>query len=264
MESTKDIIGRMSKIQEVGEKECENCGAVYKLFETPRGIMGACKPCADENLKKKLNLPTIEEFRNSKERNFILSFERVSDDLKKATVSSYRPQNDFQLKAKQSAIKFVKGFNGIQSLAFSGNPGLGKSHLAYAVTKAIRDKKYKALYIKVTDLFDRIKSTYGHHSQVTEEQIFRMINDLDLLVLDDIGSEYVKANDSGHETWASDVLYKIFDLRLNKSVICTTNYSESELQQKYGNNGPRIISRMMNNATGIRLEGEDHRRQEAF
>lgn len=254
----------MSPFQDAGEKECENCGTVYKLFETPRGVMGACKPCADEQLKKDINLPTIEEFRKGKELNFILSFERVTDDLRKATVNSYKPIHESQLKAKQSAVQFVKCFNGNQSLAFSGTPGLGKSHLAYAITKAVRDKGYKTLYIKATDLLDHIKNTYSNHSNISDEQIFQMINDLDLLVLDDIGSEYVKANDFGHETWASDVLYKVFDMRLNRSSICTTNYSESDLTAKYGNNGPRIISRMMDGATGIRLEGEDHRRKERF
>src|SRR5699024_5379638 len=87
---------------------------------------------------------------------------------------------------------------------------------------------------------------------------------LDLLVLDDIGSEYVKANEYGHESWASDVLYKIFDMRLNKSIICSTNYSESMLTKKYGNNGQRIIDRMMDLYTAIRLEGERYRKKERF
>lgn len=88
-----------------------------------------------------------------------------------------------------------------------------------------------------------------------------MIDELDLLVLDDIGSEYVKANEYGHESWASDVLYKIFDMRLNKSVICSTNYSEKMLIEKYGNHGNRIIDRMMDLAKAIRLEGESYRRK---
>lgn len=262
MQQVKEFLKMTFK--EVGQKQCEKCGHVYKLYETPKGVLGACKPCADRELIEKYNLPTAEEYRRSKEMNFILSFERVTDDLKNVTVNSYQPKNETQLKAKQLAIKFVKEFDGNKSLTFAGTPGLGKSHLAYAISKALRTMGKKTLFIKVTDLFDRIKSTYNSHSNITEEQIFKMIEELDLLVLDDIGSEYVKGDEYGHESWASDVLYKVFDLRLNKSTICTTNYSESELIQKYGNNGPRIISRMMNNANGIRLEGDDYRRREAF
>lgn len=249
---------------EVGTEECNDCGNVYKLYETPRGILGGCKPCADSKLLKSLNLPTEEEYKAEKALNFILSLEKVTGDLDNASVKNYSPKHDTQLKAKQEAIKFVKEFDGTKSLTFSGSPGLGKSHLAYAITKGVRAKGKRALYIKVTDLFDRIKSTYNQNAKISEEQIFNLMEELDLLVLDDIGSEYVKGNDSGHETWASDVLYKIFDMRLGKSTICTTNYSESDLLKKYGNNGRRIISRMMNNSTGIRLEGEDHRRQGAF
>src|SRR5699024_531298 len=116
--------------------------------------------------------------------------------------------------------------------------------------------------MKVTDLFDYIKNTYKPESKITDLQIFNMIEALDLLVLDDIGSEYVKANEYGHESWASDVLYKIFDMRLNKSIICSTNYSETILTEKYGNNGQRIIDRMRDLSTEIRLEGESYLRKE--
>src|SRR5699024_771263 len=105
---------------------------------------------------------------------------------------------------------------------------------------------------------------YKPDSKINELQIFNMVNRLALLVLDDIGSEYVRAIDYGHESWASDVLYNIFDMRLNKSIIWSTNYSESILTEQYGNNGQRLIDRMMGLSTAIRLEGERYRRKERF
>lgn len=262
MRSVKDIT-KSFPIKEIGEKTCDRCGNVYKIYETPRGHSGACKHCADYSLLQSLNLPTIEDLEDIKLSNFILSFEEVTSDLEIASVNSYKPRHETQHKAKQIAVQFVKEFDKKRSLVLSGTPGLGKSHLAYAIVKALRAKEYKTLFIKSTKLLDRIKSTYGD-SDITEKQIFNMLEQLDLLAIDDIGSEYVKSKDDGYETWASDVLYKIFDMRIEKATICTTNYSESELQKKFGNNGPRIISRMLNKATGIRLEGEDFRRQEAF
>jgi len=244
--------------------ECEKCGRMYTLYDTSRGVIGACKHCADQQLLKELNVPTKKEREQRKERKFIAAFERVTDDIERATIESYVPKEETQTKAKEIAIQYVKSFDGIQSLLFSGDCGLGKSHLSFAITKALRQKGYKTLYMKVTDLFDYIKNTYKPESKITDLQIFNMINRLDLLVLDDIGSEYVKANEYGHESWASDVLYKIFDMRLNKSIICSTNYSETMLTEKYGNNGQRIIDRMMDLSTAIRLEGESYRRKERF
>lgn len=250
-------------MEQVGEEQCKECGRVYKLYKTPVGVAGGCKPCEDKKFKAKLNLPTVEDYRESKERNFILSFERVSTDLQKATVKSYKPVTDSQKEAKQAAIDFITQFDGKHSLALSGTPGLGKSHLAYAICKAIRKQGYKTLFIKSTDLLEKIRGTYSGNG-LAEEDIFNMIYNLDLLALDDIGSEYVKKDEQGHESWASDVLYKVMDLRLEKSTICTTNYTESELEAKYGKNGVRITDRMMDMAKGIRLIGDSYRKKERF
>src|SRR5690625_1465851 len=269
MQSLKDSMKEFMDSKEAGEEECEDCGNVYKLFTTPHGDMGACKPCEDKKFHDSLNLPTAAEYRNQKELGFILKFERITNDLSTATVNNYKPDPKFasQEKARKAAIEFITEYTGSESLVYSGVPGIGKSHLSYAINKAIRSKGYKTLFIKSTDLLDAIKETYNYHSNVTQDQIFKMINGLDLLVLDDLGGEYEKKdpNNQENETWASDVLYKVIDMRLGKSLITTTNYGESELIAKYGQvQGSRIVSRMMENATPIRVEGEDLRRKERF
>lgn len=265
MQSIKEFI----KSKRVGTESCSNCGREYILFATPYGNMGACKPCEDKKFIESLNLPTPEEYEQQKEMGFILKFERITNDLVDATVNSYKVDKKYpsQDKAKQAAVDFITQYDGTQSLVLSGVPGIGKSHLSYAINKAIRSKGYKTLFIKSTDLLDAIKETYNYHSTVTQDQIFKMINDLDLLVLDDLGGEYEKKdpNNQENETWASDVLYKVVDMRLGKSLITTTNYSESGIVDKYGQvQGNRILSRIMENATGIRVEGADLRRKDRF
>lgn len=263
MQSIKSNISRFFPLKEAGEKNCDVCGSVIKLYETPRGVTGACKECTDRALIHSLNLPKIEDLQNEKLSAFISNFEKVTSDIENATVRSYKGIHNTQLKAKQIVIDYINEFDGTRSLVLSGTPGLGKSHLAFATVKALRIKKQHALFIKSTHLLDQIKISYGN-SGISEEQIFNMLGELDLLAIDDLGSEYVKSNGDGSESWASDILYKIFDMRIEKATICTTNYAESELIKKYGNNGPRIISRMLNKAIGIRLDGEDFRRKEAF
>src|SRR5690625_4568103 len=263
MQSLKDSMKEFMDSKEAGEEECEHCGNVYKLFTTPHGDMGACKPCEDKKFHDSLNLPTAAEYRNQKELGFILKFERITNDLSTATVNNYKPDPKFesQENARKAAIEFITEYTGSESLVYSGVPGIGKSHLSYAINKAIRNKGYKTLFIKSTDLLDAIKQTYNYQSDVSDEMIYKMIDGLDLLVLDDVGGEYVKKDSNNEETWASDVLYKVIDMRLGKSLICTTNYAESELTEKYGNNGPRIVSRMLESAKGVRFEGEDQRRE---
>jgi len=255
-------------IEFVKREDCTVCnyGKVITI-RVDGELKSQCKYCEDRKLAKKLQLPTKEEYREQKKIGFSLNFERITDDLKDATVNSYKTDDKYptQKKAKQAAIEFITQYDGSQSLVLSGVPGIGKSHLSYAINKAIRHKGYKSLFIKSTDLLDAVKGTYNPHSNVTQDQIFKMIDGLDLLVLDDLGGEYEKKNDNENETWASDVIYKVVDMRLGKSLITTTNYSENELINKYGQvQGGRIVSRMMDNAVPIRLEGEDLRRRERF
>src|SRR5699024_11545050 len=153
-------------------------------------------------LLQELNVPTKEERERLKEKRFIATFERVTHDLKQATIDSYIPKEKSQSEAKKAAIKYVKTFDGVHSLLFSGDCGLGKSHLSFAITKKLRQQGYKTLYINVTDLFDFIKNTYKPESSINEMQIFKMIDELDLFVIDDIDSEYVKTNEYDYESWA--------------------------------------------------------------
>jgi len=250
----------------VGQDQCSIHDQTYNLIETPGGIVGTCPNCFKEKIDKENQEIVNKALENHKgwQIPYIDRFERVSSDLKDAKVNTYKPNHESQEQAKKLTIDYIKSFDKKKSLVLSGSPGLGKSHLAYAITKALRLRGYKTWFIKTTELLDLFKSTYQNGAQLTEDRIFELIRTIDLLVLDDVGSEYVKTNESGHETWASDILYKAFDLRLNQAIVCTTNYSEKELERKYGYNGERIISRMMENAKAIRLQGEDRRRKNRF
>src|SRR5699024_1273826 len=148
MESISSILETSFPFKKYDEAECENCGRIYTLYETSRGAVGACKHCVNQQLLNELNVPTKEEREKRKERKFIAAFEHVTDDLSSATIESYEPKEKSQTRAKKIATQYVASFDGIQSLLFSGDCGLGKSHLSFAITKALRQKGYKTLYIK--------------------------------------------------------------------------------------------------------------------
>lgn len=259
MKSIKDAL-EMSR-EAVGQEHCEKHNKDYSLFETLVGVSGGCPDCFKEQIAAEDREIVKKSIENKKDwqTSYINQFEHVSSDLKDARVSNYKPSNESQEQAKKASIDYVKTFDGERSLVLSGEPGLGKSHLAYSITKGLRQAGHKTLFIKSTELLDLIKSTYQNGASLTEERIFEVIKTIDLLGLDDIGSEYIKPTDSGIESWASDVLYKAIDSRLNKATVVTTNYAHQDLVKKYGNNGSRIISRMLDKADRIRLDGDDYR-----
>src|SRR5690625_5324690 len=59
---------------------------------------------------------------------------RVTDDLCRATIESYDPTEDSQIKAKKIATQYVESFDATHSLLCSGDCGLGRSHSSVAIT----------------------------------------------------------------------------------------------------------------------------------
>ena len=102
MEAIGTLLKKSLPFKECREKECEQCGNLYKLYETPKGVLGACKHCMEQQLLEELNVPTKEERERLKEKRFIATFERVTHDLKQATIDSYIPKETSQSGSKSS------------------------------------------------------------------------------------------------------------------------------------------------------------------
>lgn len=142
----------------------------------------------------------------------------------------------------------------MKSILFRGSYGTGKSHLAYAIAKAIKNKGYKVAYMQIPDLMDRIKATYNNQSYQTFDELKMQLINLDLLVLDDIG-----VSNSDHDLGK---LYTIVNNRQNKNNIFTTNFKESELNQNV--HWHRINSRMKKGSRKVNVIGDDYRERDAW
>ncbi len=235
--------------------ECEYGTRITVVVDGQESIR--CKYCDDKKLAQQLDFPTTKT--ESDKRKIIARsqhFTRIPEDIKDVKLNDYVAETKEQKQARQLAIDFITDFDKEKSLVLSGDPGIGKSHIAVSITSAL-SKDYSTLFLKSTSLLDLIKDSYNgaNHSEL---DVLNICADVDLLVIDDLGAEYSKEGES--ESWASDIIYKVIDSRLGKSLIITTNYSESLLEKKYGFNGKRITSRMSDNADKIRIVGNDRRK----
>lgn len=208
-------------VEEERNLKCERCGNTYDYYKFSNGqeFRHGCE-CELIEIGKKERAARKEKYLNR-----IFNQSNVNASLRDATVNSYQPQNKHQIQAKNTAIEYVKTFSldKPKSLILQGSYGTGKSHLAYAIAKAIKQQGYSVAFMHIPMLMERIKATYNRNATETTDELVQLLSSIDLLVLDDVGVENTEHT--------LNKLFSIVDNRVGKNNIFTTNFSDKELNQ---------------------------------
>lgn len=227
---------------------------VYKTINPLGGKeIEVTKGCKCEELKfiKECESKNKQNAKEKRQKIF-KKYSLINKDLEKATFDSYIPNHKSQEYAKKVALRFVDIFalDNPKGIIFTGKYGIGKSHLAKVMADGVMNKGYDSIFISVPKLLTKFRTSYNKDSNVSEGEIIDALNTVDLLVLDDLGSE--KTTD-----WASEKLFEIVDHRQGMHTIYTSNLNEDELFNKLGErNASRIINRDTN---VILIDGENQR-----
>lgn len=254
-------------IRQIDTRTCETCSKKVPVMERidregNKHIESICLAC--ETNKTRSRFPKKEDLLREKAKGFSLKYEVVPKKLIGKTVSEFKPENESEKEMKKAVADYIVNFGKTEhhSLVLAGPMGLGKSHLAYAIGAELRRQGYSTMFIATDDFLRLIKGTFDRGTDLSERTIFEMIEEIDLLIFDEIGAEY--NNQKGEfESWASEKILKVVDLREDLPTIFTTNYSPADFEQKYGRTqGGRIVSRMMAGAKKVVVEGKDRREQD--
>jgi len=158
------------------------------------------------------------------------------------------------------ARRFVDAFPVVKKgLCLIGPPGIGKTHIAVAVLRAVvHEKGARGLFYDVRDLLRMIRSTYNPVVRTAEMDILRPVMEAELLVLDDLGAE--KPSE-----WVEETMNLIVNTRYNerRPTIFTTNYEdlpdETQLDSLKVRIGFRMHSRLHEMCEFLEYEGGDYR-----
>ncbi|EAD0738608.1 ATP-binding protein [Listeria monocytogenes] len=187
-------------------------------------------------------LTTFQHLHQLKKR-WILAKENDRTDSKKVQLLEEEYRN-FDRKTRFNVI-------------FTGSPGVGKSHLAMSMLHEINvqaNPHVSCLFISTVDLMRKVKDSFQNkESRYTEENMTRLLQRVDLLVLDDVGSESTLQrfnNDKDSQRMESsrynqEFLYGILNAR--GRTILTTNLNSQEFKQLYN---AKLVSRMFRGAEG--------------
>ena len=137
------------------------------------------------------------------------------------------------------------------NLLLNGGTGLGKTHLALAVGKAVGDQGYSVCYETAISLFSKLEKAKFTPTDQTRAAVER-IETCDLLIIDDLGTEM-----SGQ--FVTSALYGLLNDRLQekKAMIITTNLNVEEAGKRYS---PQIASRLYGAFARLTFLGDDIRR----
>jgi len=241
--------------------ECQGRGHIF--IEDDTGV-SSMKPCTCAGRARRLKL---------------IGDAHIPGKFAGAKLETYHPIDTSQKLALRIASDFVKDFGkSRQGLLFMGRPGLGKTHLAVSVIKAlILEKGANCKFVDFFQLLSDIR--YGYTQDLSEQAIINPYVAAPVLVIDELAK--------GRNTeWELTMLDQIISSRYNaadKITLFTTNYTdapdtprksgrkdthvdtsrkspagEETLQEKVGE---RIYSRLAEMCRFIKLEGIDYRQE---
>jgi DNA replication protein DnaC len=139
------------------------------------------------------------------------------------------------------------------SLIMQGGTGLGKTHISLAIANIAIQKGFGVIYCSVNNIISKLeREHFGRENGNTE----KLLLNCDLLILDDLGTEFKTA-------FSSSEIYNIVNTRLmtQKPTIISTNLSIQELQERYTE---RFASRIMGDYVRVSFCGKDNRLQKLF
>lgn len=147
----------------------------------------------------------------------------------------------------KEVVNGVKQPTPTDGLLFCGNTGTGKTFLCHAILNAVADKGYSIMAVTVGQFERKVWSG-------DKGEIFKTIERVDLLLLDDLGAERASP-------YVQQLVFDLLDTRVSarKPLLITTNLTKEQLMRPDSIENRREISRVLGSVSIIELTGKDRR-----
>lgn len=159
--------------------------------------------------------------------------------------------------ALNKAMTFADTFEKNHSnLYIYGDAGTGKTYMSSCIANRVLQRGYSVYYqsaFRLLDMMEKLKfGRYDDDERVNVEYAAKYTYDVDLLIIDDVGTEFVTA-------YSSAALFDIVNTRLaeGRSTVISSNLGPVKISEIYGT---RFASRITGSFDTMRFIGRDLRR----
>lgn len=231
---------------------CSTCageGRVPAVDDKGYDVLKPCPTCLDVRL-------WMECFNRAK----------VPAQLYGATLNTYEPKTDAQVKARQRMRNLAKFWKPKGAGALLAGPaGVGKTHLAQGAMRRVVRLGVKCLFIRQRDIIEGFKSRFDREG-LSASAYRDHLAKVPFLVLDELAA--------CETDWQRERMTDLVESRYNSknTTICTTNALPSPdperpyepvIDDLFGPAGARSVSRLVEMCPLVVVYGPDYRRVKA-
>ncbi len=228
-------------------KLCNDTGYITDNYNTKM-----CNCLKQQLFNIEYNKSNTFNIENHKFENFLSTFYSENVDKEKYN-SDISPRDNIEI-IKKISFNFIKNFDNPneKNLLFTGNTGLGKTFISGCIANELLKVGKNVLYQTSPVMLDTI---INYRFGKTDSSIYNSILDVDLLIIDDLGTECMN-------NMKFSELFNVINTRLlnqNHKITKTIISTNLNIQNLFKNYDERIVSRLIGNYNICRFFGDDIR-----
>lgn len=225
--------------------KCEKCGGIL-LYRNEDGVDKGvfCECQQKERIEKRIN----------KYRNMSITDRNNSQDTFERAKTGSKAEDEIYLKFKKYAESFHMAKQDNIGLMLVGGAGTGKTYVANCISNKIMEKGYSVLSFNLSRYLMAIRENFPE-----EEKLLNAAKTVDLLFIDDVGSE--KLTD-----WGLEKVFNLIDMRYRASlpIMITTNLKLSDLKRHLNfNESDKIVDRMIEMTKVFQFDWDSKRKEKS-